>query len=248
MSKEAKAHAGAINPRGNPTPSMRLSPAARWIGLWKPTLNRRYTMSSTSPAFKLSPVRIALVQLGQTGADKSFNLKHARESVLRAAKEGPDGGADMVVLPECFNSPYGVQFFSTYAETLPGLFASLKQRNTVAPADGDKQWAIDNKDNAHAVEPSPALLDASESVRMLSGVAKEANVVLVGGSIPERDEASGKLYNTSLVFDKQGRIIAVHRKLHLFDIDIPGKMTFQESETLTPGDQITVFDCGTYSN
>lgn len=35
----------------------------------------------------------------------------------------------------------------------------------------------------------------------------------------------------------------MHRKLHLFDIDIPGKMTFQESKTLTAGDRITVFEC-----
>lgn len=42
-----------------------------------------------------------------------------------------------------------------------------------------------------------------------------------------------------------GRVVAVHRKLHLFDIDIPGKMTFQESETLTAGEHVSVFDCGT---
>lgn len=40
-----------------------------------------------------------------------------------------------------------------------------------------------------------------------------------------------------------GRLISLHRKLHLFDIDIPGKMTFQESKTLTAGDRATVFEC-----
>ena len=38
----------------------------------------------------------------------------------------------------------------------------------------------------------------------------------------------------------------MHRKLHLFDVDFPGKITFQESKTLTPGDSITMFDCGSY--
>ena len=33
------------------------------------------------------------------------------------------------------------------------------------------------------------------------------------------------------------------RKIHLFDINIPGKMVFQESETLTGGDRVTIFDC-----
>lgn len=39
-----------------------------------------------------------------------------------------------------------------------------------------------------------------------------------------------------------GKLISMHRKVHLFDIDIPGKMTFQESLTLTGGDRVTVFD------
>lgn len=34
----------------------------------------------------------------------------------------------------------------------------------------------------------------------------------------------------------------VCRKVHLFDIDIPGKMTFKESLTLTPGEDITIVD------
>ena len=42
---------------------------------------------------------------------------------------------------------------------------------------------------------------------MLSSVAKEAGVVLVGGSIPERDDATGQLYNTALVIDKEGTFI-----------------------------------------
>ena len=39
-----------------------------------------------------------------------------------------------------------------------------------------------------------------------------------------------------------GTVLAKHRKVHLFDIDIPGKIRFKESETLSAGDAITVFD------
>lgn len=35
-------------------------------------------------------------------------------------------------------------------------------------------------------------------------------------------------------------------QLHLFDIDVPGKITFQESETLSPGDSFSSFDTRTY--
>jgi omega-amidase len=46
------------------------------------------------------------------------------------------------------------------------------------------------------------------------------------GSIPERAE-DGKLYNTSTIYSPDGKLVAIHRKVHLFDIDIPGKITFK---------------------
>ena len=70
--------------------------------------------------------------------------------------------------------------------------------------------------------------------------AREYGVVLVGGTIPERD--GDRLYNTCFVFDKSGNVIATHRKAHMFDIDIPGGITFKESDSFAPGDDICVFD------
>ena len=64
---------------------------------------------------------------------------------------------------------------------------------------------------------------------------------MVGGSVPEKT-TEGKHYNTSLVFDRNGQLIAKHRKIHLFDVDFPGKITFKESDFLCPGDSPTVFD------
>ena len=76
--------------------------------------------------------------------------------------------------------------------------------------------------------------------RALSQLAAELGIYLVGGSIPELED--GSIYNTSFVFDRQGRQIARHRKAHLFDIDVEGGQRFRESEVLTPGNEITVFD------
>lgn len=80
----------------------------------------------------------------------------------------------------------------------------------------------------------------SPSLAMLSEVAREKKVTIVGGSIPER--SGGKLYNTCCVVDKNGELKAKFRKVHLFDIDIPGKITFKESDTLTPGGGLCVVD------
>ncbi|CAG8732086.1 20090_t:CDS:2, partial [Racocetra fulgida] len=54
-------------------------------------------------------------------------------------------------------------------------------------------------------------------------------------SIPEREDSTGKMYNTCTVYDPEGSMIAKHRKVHLFDIDIPGKITFKESDSLKFG-------------
>nr|CAI5830260.1 unnamed protein product [Callosobruchus analis] len=75
---------------------------------------------------------------------------------------------------------------------------------------------------------------------MLSKAAKENNIFLVGGTFPEKD--NNKFYNTCTVWNPDGQLIAKYRKMHLFDIDIPGKITFKESETLHPGNELVTFD------
>lgn len=75
----------------------------------------------------------------------------------------------------------------------------------------------------------------------LSSLAREHSIYLAAGSVSERDEA-GKVYNTAYVFDRDGRQIAKHRKVHMFDIQVEGGQHFRESETLTRGDACTVFD------
>ena len=84
-----------------------------------------------------------------------------------------------------------------------------------------------------------AALGHEETVSAMSAWARESGAILVGGSVPERE--GERLYNTCFVFDEKGRQIARHRKVHLFDVDLPG-MRFKESNTFTPGKEITVFD------
>jgi len=81
-----------------------------------------------------------------------------------------------------------------------------------------------------------------ESTQALSTAAKENDVYIIGGSIPERD--GDKLYNTCCVFNNKGDLIEKFRKIHLFDIDIPGKITFKESDVLTGGESTSTFNIG----
>lgn len=80
-----------------------------------------------------------------------------------------------------------------------------------------------------------------ESWQRCSALAKKHGIYLSAGSMPERDR-EGHIYNTAYVFDRQGRQIARHRKLHLFDIAVSGGQCFRESDTLTAGNDVAVFD------
>ncbi|KAI9682860.1 MAG: hypothetical protein M1829_006294 [Trizodia sp. TS-e1964] len=166
------------------------------------------------------PLKMALIQLA-SGPNKAQNLTHTRNKVVEAAK----AGAKLIVLPECFNSPYGIKYFKDNAEIIPKA-----------------------SDSSASESPTYALLKQ---------LAKETSTYLVGGSIPELSLASSatakgtteekeKLYNTSLAFDPSGSLIASHRKIHLFDIDIPGEIAFRESDALSAGEQITILDLPEY--
>lgn len=75
----------------------------------------------------------------------------------------------------------------------------------------------------------------------LSDAARAQHIYLVAGSMPEKDE-TGLVYNTAYAFDREGKQIGKHRKMHLFDIAVKGGQTFRESDTLTAGNQVTTFD------
>ena len=87
--------------------------------------------------------------------------------------------------------------------------------------------------------PTFAEEQGGPSRRFLSALAKERKICVVGGSIAERE--GERIYNTAYVFDADGKEIAKHRKMHLFDIDVAGGQRFFESETLSPGNRMTVF-------
>src|SRR6186997_911138 len=78
-------------------------------------------------------------------------------------------------------------------------------------------------------------LENGETVEAMSGWARTHGVTLVGGSIVERRGGREKLSNTCVVFDPQGEIQAVYRKIHMFDVEVGGQV-YRESETEEPGE------------
>ncbi len=90
--------------------------------------------------------------------------------------------------------------------------------------------------------PQRAEHEGGSMWQFCSEIAAEYSVYLAAGSVPELDVESSKVYNTAYVFDRSGKQIAKHRKMHLFDIDVKGGQRFMESDTLSAGNEITVFD------
>jgi predicted amidohydrolase len=72
-----------------------------------------------------------------------------------------------------------------------------------------------------------------------AGWARELEIFLVAGSVPEEVPEQEKLANTSVMYGPDGQIRAIYRKIHLFDVDV-GDVSYRESETEEPGDEIAL--------
>ncbi len=79
-----------------------------------------------------------------------------------------------------------------------------------------------------------------ETTNFLSNLAKELDIYIIGGSIPEKE--GNQIYNTSFSFNRKGELIGKHRKMHLFDIHVEGGISFKESDTLGQGNEVTVIE------
>jgi predicted amidohydrolase len=73
-----------------------------------------------------------------------------------------------------------------------------------------------------------------------AGLAAQYRLHLLLGSFNERSELPGKCRNTSVLFGPDGSILAVYRKIHLFDIELSETVAYRESETIEPGDRPVV--------
>jgi deaminated glutathione amidase len=111
-----------------------------------------------------------------------------------------------------------------------------------AAADGATLIALPER--WHLLGDSETLLDGAEGVDGPSLTAarewaRDLGVHLVAGSIAERVEGSERLHNTSALIDATGELVAVYRKIHMFDVEVGG-VSYRESEHEDPGEEIVV--------
>ena len=87
--------------------------------------------------------------------------------------------------------------------------------------------------------PMPEAQDLDGAwVRRMSALARRLRVTLLLGSLPERVPGDARVRNTSVLLGPDGGTIAVYRKIHLFDIDLPGMEQLKESKAVVPGEDV----------
>jgi len=149
-------------------------------------------------------------------SDMSANLARCGELTAQAASEG----AQLVVLPECFS------------------FLGQREGDKLAIAE-----RLDLPGSPEPPEPPRSPESTGPVMSTLRDLATKHGVWIVGGGTPERVPGDQKrAYNTALVIAPSGELVARYRKIHLFDVDIPGGAVLRESDSTAPGDELVVID------
>ena len=140
---------------------------------------------------------------------------------------------------------------------LPTLRVAAVQMNSGADKSANIAAALDLIDQAAAtgarlvtlpevwpyLGPSAGERDAAEAfpgptLELLAERARRTAIYLHAGSMLESRAGEPRLFNTTVVFDPQGEIIARYSKIHMFDVVLDGVGGYEESENVAPGDEI----------
>ena len=88
-------------------------------------------------------------------------------------------------------------------------------------------------------EPEPVDGEVGSSSR---AIARRARHLGARRLVPRGRPGPEHTWNTSLVFDRAGALAATYRKIHLYDVEIPGRVSYLESATVAPGREAVVVD------
>ncbi|OGO57488.1 MAG: hypothetical protein A2V85_12465 [Chloroflexi bacterium RBG_16_72_14] len=73
-------------------------------------------------------------------------------------------------------------------------------------------------------------------------IAREHGCWVLAGSHAEASGDPARPFNTAVLFDRSGALLARYRKLHLFDVSVDDGPADRESARVTPGDRAVVAD------
>ncbi len=85
------------------------------------------------------------------------------------------------------------------------------------------------------------LLRQGPAYKTCAELAAKHGVILHAGSFLEKNPDGKTLSNTTVVFDRQGREIALYRKIHMFDVVTPDGAAYRESAVFAPGTELATY-------
>jgi predicted amidohydrolase len=105
-----------------------------------------------------------------------------------------------------------------------------------------ENFAYLGSDRDHKVAIAEEVDDAASGpiLTAMRETARQTGVWLLLGGFPEKVPQPDRIANTSLLLDPEGAIRARYRKMHLFDVDVPGGQRFRESDSIVRGDDVVV--------
>lgn len=166
--------------------------------------------SGDTPPRKL---RVAVLQMTST-EDVAGNLATAARLVRQAARDG----AALIGLPENF------------------AFLGTDRDHRLAVAE---HLEVPSGESPSPAPPGP-LPFPGPILAAMTELARDTAVHLLLGGFPERSGTPGHIRNTSVLLGPDGRIQARYRKVHLFDVDLPGGARFRESDMIDAGEAVVV--------
>src|SRR4249920_1486573 len=86
-------------------------------------------------------------------------------------------------------------------------------------------WRGSRSEEAAHAEPVPG-----PTTDAMAEVARTTGVHLLMGSILEQAAGERRTFNTTCLLSPRGELLARYRKIHLFDVDLPGRVTVRESD------------------
>jgi predicted amidohydrolase len=87
--------------------------------------------------------------------------------------------------------------------------------------------------------PKPEPVDG-EFGAFFSAAARDLGIWVHAGSFHETGPDESRTFNTTLLFSPDGTLTATYRKIHLYDVEIAGRVSYQESRSVAPGEETVV--------
>ena len=85
-------------------------------------------------------------------------------------------------------------------------------------------------------------IPGGDAYEALQALARTHKVWIHGGSMIELIPGGSQVYNTTCVFNREGREVARYRKIHMFDITAPDGTPYNESATVKAGSDVVLYD------